>query len=407
MMDDVYASIVKDAMNSIFSRSPIRFQLDVTSHLLKMMSGAIASEPVLMVQPTGSGKSTVPLTAATIDGGITIIIENTLALGSDQCVKVNRLVSSCELKNIQSYHLDAIVGHELIAHIANGIIRHCEVNNDTSFVIFTSPESLLKKQWIKFIDTILDRKFMRLLCIDEIHLYVSYGCSFRKRFQLLLEKLFSKIKLSDNTSSIPILLMTATFNNQLLRMLEKMIGINVSHRNMFWADTKNFQKRHINISLLYSVQQYNKAKTQLEQNLKDKPTHKAIVITNVANKASQCQESIDSWLDIENKIKGDTILIIGDQEAELKFAYTSLFTNEDYDARVSATENILRPRILIGTSGCIGAGLDCSNVHYIYRFGNPPSIIDFIQEMGRCGRNTHRQADVDTFDCFSLSLYER
>ena len=48
------------------------------------------------------------------------------------------------------------------------------------------------------------------------------------------------------------------------------------------------------------------------QNLKDNSTHKAIVITNVANKASQCQESIDSWLDIENKIKGDAILIIGD-----------------------------------------------------------------------------------------------
>ena len=95
-------------------------------------------------------------------------------------------------------------------------------------------------------------------------------------------------------------------------------------RNTFWADTMKFQKRHINLSFQYSVQQFNQAKIQLELHLKDNPTHKAIVITNVANKAIQCQECIDFWLDIDNKIIGDTILIVGDQEAELKFAYTSV-----------------------------------------------------------------------------------
>ena len=49
-----------------------------------MMAFELPPEPVLMVQPTGSGKSTVPLTCAIVTGGVTFIIENTLALASDQ-----------------------------------------------------------------------------------------------------------------------------------------------------------------------------------------------------------------------------------------------------------------------------------------------------------------------------------
>ena len=199
-----------------------------------------------------------------------------------------------------------------------------------------------------------------MVCIDEIHLYVAYGCSFRKKFQLLLNHLFAKIKLSHESSTIPILLMTATFNNQLLRLLEKMIGIHICNRNIFWADIKKFQKRHINISFNYSVQQYSYMKSQLQLNLTQGSTNKAIVITNVAKKSIQCQEHIDTWQDIENKVLGDTILILGDMESELKFAYTSNFTTQSYNENNYIGENVLKPRILIGTSGCIGAGINHS-----------------------------------------------
>ena len=65
---------------SIVPHIPIK----ALSHLLKMMAFELPPEPVLMVQPTGSGKSTVPLTCAIVTGGVTFIIENTLALASDQ-----------------------------------------------------------------------------------------------------------------------------------------------------------------------------------------------------------------------------------------------------------------------------------------------------------------------------------
>ena len=46
----------------------------------------------------------------------------------------------------------------------------------------------------------------------------------------------------------------------------------------------------------------------------------------------------------------------------------------------------MNARILVATSGCVGAGLDCPHVRMVYRRGFPTSILELIQEMGRCGR---------------------
>ena len=47
-------------------------------------------------------------------------------------------------------------------------------------------------------------------------------------------------------------------------------------------------------------------------------------------------------------------------ESELKFAYTTIFTTQSYNENNYIGENVLKPRILIGTSGCIGAGINHS-----------------------------------------------
>ena len=86
----------------------------------------------------------MPLTVAVIDGGITIVIENTLALGSDQYSKVNMISLSTSRRFIKAIHLHAIKMKDKQHVISNGIISHYKHNINTSIVIFTSPECLLK-----------------------------------------------------------------------------------------------------------------------------------------------------------------------------------------------------------------------------------------------------------------------
>ena len=52
-----------------------------------MMANIRKAQAVLLVQSTGSGKSAVPQTLSVVNGGVTIVIENTLSLGSDQTSK--------------------------------------------------------------------------------------------------------------------------------------------------------------------------------------------------------------------------------------------------------------------------------------------------------------------------------
>ena len=401
-MDD-HSNIAIKAMAAIFNRQPRGFQLDVITHLLKMLSGSIPKQPVLMVQPTGSGKSTVPLTVAVIDGGITIVLENTLALGTDQSSKIDIIAKSSRKRTIKSIHLDSIKGSKLQHSISKSLVKHCKGNKNTSIIIFSSPESLLKPIWTKFVLDCAKHDILNLICIDEIHMFVEFGCTFRPCFQMLNKSIFSRLCIDSATSSVPLLLMTATFDKQYQSILQKMIGFDIQHHNTFWARQGSFNKRHIDINFRYSTQHFRLMKEYLCDNLSDNHSDKAIIITNTALCATQCQNELNNWLDVDNKLGGDSVLVIGERDPELKFAYTTSFTNTPFNATSGNENNILQPRYLIGTTGCIGAGLDCLDVHLVIRFGLSTNIINFIQEMGRCGRdnasvNTTSSKNIDYFN---------
>ena len=178
-----------------------------------MLTVHTSSQPVLMDQTTGSDKSTVPLTIGTVDCGITIEIENTLSLGTNQSMRVRAISNSTCHYYVRSYHLDSFESENDHIKLLSSIVNHCLSNNNTSVIIFTLPESLLKPIWLLFISTYHDNKIINLLCIDEIHLFVDFSCSFRFYFQRLKQKVFKIFcKSETKQTTIPLLLMTATFN---------------------------------------------------------------------------------------------------------------------------------------------------------------------------------------------------
>jgi hypothetical protein len=104
-------------------------------------------------------------------------------------------------------------------------------------------------------------------------------------------------------------------------------------------------------------------------------------------KAESIKQEIDSWLNLTSAIQGDTIIINGDLESEVKLMSATKFTEDVENPNDLIENNKFYPRILVATSSCIGAGLDSSSVYTVIRIGFPTSTLDLIQEMGRCGRN--------------------
>jgi superfamily II DNA helicase RecQ len=394
---DDYVRITNEAMNDVFGFSPRPFQQQIIPHIIRMsnINPCHPTMPTLLVHGTGGGKSSVYQTIGVIKGNISLIIQNTLSLSSDQLSKLSPLAQH----SVVSVQLDATKSvanrNELYDYLTNS-----RYPPHHSIFIFASPEALDIPIWKKMIDVFTYQKQLSLVCVDEVHLFVEYAITFRPSFLKLKAILFDKIKAFLNNGSticVPCLFMTATFNNELKTLLQQMTGLFITPPNTFWSDEASFQRRNIRLDVIVSNYKMKYIKNAIERTLGGNLTKKMIIYSNVARRVETIREETDSWLDSNPSIDGDTIVINGDLEAEWKFVSSRKFTTKVANPKKMIDDNKYFPRILIATSGCIGAGLDCSDVYSVIRDGMPTSVLNFVQEMGRCGRGRVVSADSNYF----------
>ena len=77
----VLGDIAVSAMDRMWTKRPKGCQISVMIHLLRIRCAGGTTYFVLLVQVTGSGKSTVPQTVEYVFSGVILIIKNTLLLG--------------------------------------------------------------------------------------------------------------------------------------------------------------------------------------------------------------------------------------------------------------------------------------------------------------------------------------
>ena len=401
---DVFADIASEAMTSVWNKTPRPFQKDVIARIMSMHCGTNYPQASLLVQPTGCGKSSVYQTIGAIDGGVVLILETTLSLGADQAQKIESI--SSQTGSIKAYQLDGI---KSIAS-RNNLIQHLKTftpSSHNTVFLFSSPEMLTTSHWTSLMIHLIGKKVLKLICIDEVHQYLSFGLTFRKSFCSLKRRIFDQVVDKKNVLNrpdelpiylkVPLLCMTATFNSTLVNLLEKMVGIRFLPSNYFWSNRRNMEKRNIKIEFVCTVQSLRVVKKSILSCLSKDTQKKCIIYSNTATSLESLKERIDSWLDTEVNIPtliipGDTLLITGNIEPELKLAYTESFTTPFKQT----TQHQFSPRILLATASCIGAGLDCHDVYSVIRIGFPSSTLDLIQEMGRCGRGRSSNDTIPT-----------
>ena len=158
------------------------------------------------------------------------------------------------------------------------------------------------------------------------------------------------------------------------------------------------QKRHIKIEMVLLIQSLQMIKKHIKNTLSTDLRRKCATHSNTASSLIKLKENLDSWLDQDGQVLGDTMLITGNLEPELNQAYAVLFA-ASYDLNEVNFENDFTPRISLATASCIGAGLDSNDVFSVMRLGLPPSKLDFMQEMGKCscGRTRNHVGPSDAF----------
>ena len=128
------------------------------------------------------------------------------------------------VKNIKS--TDELINLLLNFNLSSGV---------TIFLI-SSPEALMLDCWNDMVQTMIHRDILRLLCIDEVHLFVEFGCTFRPDFSKLRGTIFKKV-LSSSMDGIllktPVLCMTASFTLRHLGLFQKLLGLQIVEKNSF------------------------------------------------------------------------------------------------------------------------------------------------------------------------------
>ena len=179
---DHMKALVVNAMDEFCQISkPTSFQTDAIVCLLLMDLNKIDCKPTLLIQPTGSGKSLIPIIFGMITKGIVLIIESTISLSSDQASKIDNMKQK-QGHRVTSFQLDTIQESSHVQKMNEYLLNLQEKIYDAVF-IYSSPEMLVSKRWKKLINPLLTKRLIRFICIDEIHQFIRFGTTFWPSFQ--------------------------------------------------------------------------------------------------------------------------------------------------------------------------------------------------------------------------------
>ncbi len=276
----------------------------------------------------------------------------------DQQRNASSIIKPDNKKEIMYYHSGCNVD-ELISALDKNLVR----------MLFISPEALIKN--IRIQDSILkanSKGYLKNLVIDEAHIIIEWGASFRVDFQCLDS--FKRLLVKDNPS-LRTYLLSATFSKKV-----------VDNLKMFYGDDDRWIE--IRLDALRKEPRFDIIKcnsyTEKHDRIKElvcKLPRPMIIYVNSPDDAEKVQHEL----------------------AKVGFDNTRIFTGK--------TKSIDRERIinewisdkfdLMIATCAFGVGVDKKDVRTVIHSYIPSSADQYYQECGRGGR--------DGLPCLSVMLY--
>ena len=303
----------------------------------------------LVSLPTGGGKSLITQTMAYQKDGLTIVVMPTVSLAIDQVRTAKKTVKT----NAPEQEIFAYYGGVNSKPILDAI------RSRTAKMLFISPESLMGNAGFNdVINEANKTRYLKNIIVDEAHIVVDWGASFRVDYQCL-ESWRTKLMLTN--PSIRTVLLSATYDRRCVEILRDFFS-----RNDKWIEIRCDSLRHEpRFMLVRSKSHASKAKKILE--LVKKLPHPMIIYVAKPDEAVHIQNFLR-----ENGIRN-----------------VETFTGETTGARrkelIDSWVND-RFEIMVATSA-FGVGVDKSDVRTVLHAYIPPNANAYYQELGRGGRD--------------------
>ncbi|CAA6814729.1 MAG: ATP-dependent DNA helicase RecQ [uncultured Sulfurovum sp.] len=300
----------------------------------EIVDAIVNKEDVLMILPTGGGKSLCYQLPSLLMEGITVVVSPLLALMHDQVVALqSNDIPAAMLSSMQTLE----EAQEIEQKLRNGEIK----------LLYVAPERLTNAYFLN----LLHQLPINFFVIDEAHCVSEWGHEFRENYRRLS-------LLKEQFSTTPIAAFTATAT----KAVEQDIATNLGLQNPMRVRGSLFRE-NLSVNARHRIKD---GRAQLGEFLKLHKDESGIIYT-LSRKST---ENIASFL------QGKGI--------EAKAYHAGLATEEKNTTYADFVAD--RVQIVVATIA-FGMGIDKSNIRFVVHMTLPKTIENFYQEIGRAGRD--------------------
>jgi ATP-dependent DNA helicase RecQ len=303
----------------------------------QIVEEALQNRDLLIIMPTGGGKSLCFQLPALLKPGLTVVVSPLIALMQDQVDALQDNGIGATFLN-SSLSWDDVRSRELA--ILKGKIK----------LLYVAPERLLGEKFLPFLDQVRSQIGISAFAIDEAHCVSEWGHDFRPEYRQMKQ-------LRQRYPDIPILALTATATGRVRQDIIEQLTLRQPGIHLASFNRPN---------LYYEVQP--KERQSYNQLLKKIRSHKGSGIIYCLSRR-----------------KVDEIAFRLQQDGISALPYHAGMSDE---ARTTNQTRFIRDdvQVMVATIA-FGMGINKPDVRFVIHYDLPRSLESYYQESGRAGRD--------------------
>lgn len=299
-----------------------------------IISQVIAGEDVLVLMPTGGGKSLCYQIPALVRQGVGVVISPLIALMQNQVDALAQL-------GLNARFLNSTLTSAQVVDIEQQLLKgHIDM-------LYIAPERLIQSRTL----SLFSKLKISLFAIDEAHCVSQWGHDFRSDY-LHLDLLAKQFP------SVPRMALTATANEQTKQEIISRLQLEKAKKYVSGFDRPNIQ---------YRISHKDNVKKQLLNFIKNCHENDSGIIYCLSRKR------VESFADYLSQQGFTALPYHAGLSPDIRELHQKRFLRED--------------NIIIVATIAFGMGIDKPDVRFVAHIDLPKSIEAYYQETGRAGRD--------------------